>query len=376
MGRWVKSASFVVASVLTVTGGWSAPASAAYSSQPGPSWVPNDNVKTVARSGGVVYIGGAFTTLTDPATGARVTRNRVAALDAATGKPLAWDPGANGVVEAIDVAPDGTVYLGGSFTSVGGSAATRLAAVTPGGTPVPGWKASANSTVFDVEVGASSLWVGGAFGSVNGRARPRLARLDRQTGTLATGFDAAVTGGRVLSVELSENGTSVLLGGAFTGVGGQPRGFVAAVAPDTGAVGSWNPGPSCDTCSLWDLAVGPGRVYAAMSGPGGRLVAWDSVTGNRLWSRGADGDVQAVDVEAGVVYAGGHFGPTFGGNTRYQLVALDAARGAVLPYRVEFTGRLYPGIWDLDADADGLRIAGGFTVAGSPARRYAVLPVL
>ena len=365
----------LAALVLVAGGGWSAPASAAYATQAGPSWVPNGNVKTVTRVGDVVYIGGAFTSLRNPATGQVEPRSRVAALDADTGALRPWNPGANGPVEAIDVAADGTVYLGGSFTTAAGSAATRVAAVTPAGGPLPGFKASTNSTVFDLQVTGTSLYLGGAFGSVNSKNRPRLARVDRSTGALVDAFDARVSGGRVLTVELSPDGSSVLFGGAFTGVGGVPRGFVAAVAPDNGAVRPWAPDPTCDTCSLWDLALDGGRVYAAIGGPGGRVVAWDGTTGNRLWGRVGDGNVQAVDVQDGVVYGGGHFGPSFAGETRNQLVALSASNGNVLPWTVQFTDRNYPGIWDIHADADGLRIAGGFALVGNPASKYAVLPV-
>ena len=366
----------VVSFGLVVAGGWVVPASAAYSSSAAPGWVPNGTVRAIARHGDVVYLGGSFTNLSNPATGAQVPRSRVAAVDADTGAPLPWNPGANGLVRAVAVAPDGRVFLGGDFTAVGGRSSIRLAAVTPGGAPVSGWSASASDSVHDLYADGTSVYVGGRFGTVSRTSRPKLARLQHATGAVVTAFDARVSGGRISTLAPAAGGGSLLLGGSFTAVDGRARGFVASVALGDGSVTDWNPGPECGTCYLWDLAAAGDRVYAAMAGPGGRAVSWHATTGSRGWSRGGDGNAQAIDVHDGVVYVGGHFGPSFGGSTRHQLAALDAGSGSLLSYTVDFTGNDHPGIWAVLADPDGLMIGGGFRLAANPARRYARLPDL
>lgn len=347
------------------------PASAAYTRGASSSWVPNRAVFAVVRDGNRVYIGGAFTSLRNPATGVRVRRPYVAALDANTGAVLPWNPGTDGKVRALSVGGNGTVYLGGEFTSAAGKAAIRLAAIRPDGTAVNGWTASANRTVFGVWAGSSGVYVSGAFGQINGKYRARVARLSLSNGALVKTFNARVGGGRVRTITPSPDGQSLLLGGSFKSLSGYPRAFAGAVALTTGAASSWSPKAVCDTCYVFDLASSDGRVYAAMAGPGGRAVAWSATTGARLWARGGDGDVQAIDVEDGVVYAGGHFGPTFSGVVRHQLVALNAAKGTLLSYTLPFSGKNYPGIWAVLADSTGLRIGGGFTLAGNPAAKYA-----
>ena len=57
-----------------------------------------------------------------------ITRNHLAAINERTGAPLAWNPNVNGAVHSIRVI--GTrVYVGGSFTSIGGHSVHNLAAI-------------------------------------------------------------------------------------------------------------------------------------------------------------------------------------------------------------------------------------------------------
>lgn len=99
------------------------------------AWNPssNDIVMTLAVSGSVVYASGFFTSLS-PNGGTSVTRSRLAAFDAGTGEVISgWDPSPNDLVKTIAVS-GGTVYVGGNFSTLipnGGAAVTRnyLAAV-------------------------------------------------------------------------------------------------------------------------------------------------------------------------------------------------------------------------------------------------------
>ena len=51
-----------------------------------------------------------------------------------------------------------------------------------------------------------------------------------------------------------------------------------------------------------------GVVYAAVGGPdGGQLLAVRADTGRTVWSRGLDGDGQAIGILDGRIYLGGHF---------------------------------------------------------------------
>jgi len=83
-------------------------------------WNPNANdwgypggVRTIAARGPLVYAGGDFTSIGGQ------SRNGLAALDVTSGAAMAWNPGAQTTgsrsVEALAVAPDGSLWAGGDF---------------------------------------------------------------------------------------------------------------------------------------------------------------------------------------------------------------------------------------------------------------------
>jgi hypothetical protein len=120
----------VVLAVVTAMAAPGAAAGASVPAAPRRAATFDGRIRVVAASGDTVYVGGHFTHATG-LDGRTVTRNRVAAVDAASGALLPWNPNANRPVYALAVA-GGAVYLGGDFSSVGGSARGRLAAVDAG----------------------------------------------------------------------------------------------------------------------------------------------------------------------------------------------------------------------------------------------------
>ncbi len=80
----------------------------------------NGRVLAIVRVNNVVYIGGKFTQMVDR-NGTVLTRSHLAAVSAADGHVLPWNPGANNTVRSLAVSTDGkTIYIGGDFTSLGG----------------------------------------------------------------------------------------------------------------------------------------------------------------------------------------------------------------------------------------------------------------
>src|SRR5207244_3902572 len=91
-------------------------------------WDPNaaDSVLALAVSGSTVYLGGDFSGAN--AINGTLTRDRLAAVDAATGAATAWDPDANFSVLALAGDGGGGVIAGGGFTSLDLAAQQGIAA--------------------------------------------------------------------------------------------------------------------------------------------------------------------------------------------------------------------------------------------------------
>lgn len=376
-GRRLLQALAVVTTSALLVAGLAPSGSAAYRTDSRITYAPNNTAFAIAVTADRVYIGGKFTKVVDLASGRAITRGGVAAFNRATGALItSFAPTVSGQVRAIAVSNDGSqVFLGGQFTAVNGQSRTNLAAVDASGSLVPGWNNPASNMVTDLLVTGSSLFVAGKFGKVNGATRSGLARIDVGSGALSS-WKVTATGGKPHALAVSSDGTALVLGGTFTALAGQSHQFLGAVTLSTGAVLPWTPNPPCDTCNVLALDVSGDGVFAAMAGPGGRLSRWSWTTAARSWTIWADGDVQAVAVADGVAYAGGHYGPSFGGGpTRNMIAAVNANSGALLPWAPNLGNAVHPGVWALDAGSDYLRIAGSFTTVGGTAqKRYAELP--
>lgn len=123
-----------------------------------------------------VYVGGFFTR--SDAT----TRNYVARFDSAGILDAGWNPNANFNINAMALTPDGSsLYLAGGFTQMGGQTRNRLALVSTSGTGAPpaAWNPNANNAVFALKVRPSdgTIYVGGAFTSLGGLARGYVGKI-------------------------------------------------------------------------------------------------------------------------------------------------------------------------------------------------------
>src|SRR6266545_3228973 len=272
---------------------------ATVSTRPSASAGANGRVTAIARAGDRVYIGGSFTSVGGQ------PRGGLAALDAATGQLVAsWRADVTGgPVEALAASPDGgTLYVGGDFTAVGGTARRRLAAVSTAGGAVGPWRpAASGGMVMALAAGAGRVYAGGKFTSIGGVARP----------------------------------------------------YLAALSTD-GAVLGWDPRADASVRAL------------ALDG-GNAVLAYSASTGARRWSAGGDGDVHAVAVLDGVAYTGGHF-TTIAGASRKKAAAFDAASGQLLAWDPHPDSTL--GVFSMLADGDWLWMGGDFTSVGGVAQAH------
>ncbi|HYP16568.1 MAG TPA: delta-60 repeat domain-containing protein, partial [Opitutus sp.] len=175
------------------------------------------------------------------------------ALLAQVSSPAAdgFDPNVSGNVWAVAVQPDGRVLIAGNFSTIQPNGATsptaqnNIARLLPDGRHDASFAASVNGQINAMVLQPDGrIVIGGAFTAVGGATRNRVARLNAD-GTLDATFDPNVGGGltpEVKTLALQPDG-KLLVGGGFISV--QPNG---AAAPTTrNRVARFNADGSLDT---------------------------------------------------------------------------------------------------------------------------------
>jgi hypothetical protein len=223
-----------------------------------------------------------------------------------------------------------TLYVGGSFTTMGGQTRNRIAAVDASSGVVASWNPNADNDVWGIAVSGSTVYVGGYFSQIGGQTRYRLAAINAATGA-ATSWNPSTDPGSLIVQTIAVSGSTIYVGGAFANMGGQVRSNLAALDATTGAATSWNPGPNS---SVIGLAVGSSTVYV-----GGYFTSIAGTVRNHVaeirtsngaatsWNPNADRSVLSIQIVGSTIYLGGEFN-NVGGQARNRAAAIDGTGNA------------------------------------------------
>ena len=284
-----------------------------------------------------IYVGGAFATVVGTA------RARVAALSEdpdAAATLYAWNPGTGNDVYALVLDGD-VLYMGGAFTLVEGTTRNRLAAVSSDPDTVTPtlhpWNPNANAEVNCLILSGAYFYIGGAFSTIGGTTRNALACVSSDVTAAATlqAWNPNVTGGTAILYCMLLMGVDLYIGGDFTSVNGSARGYAAALAsaPATAspAVRAWTPAPSG---SVRSFAIQGNYIIL-----GGTFTLINLATRNRLaavlsdtsiasptvqpWNPNADGSVTSLVLLGADLYMAGYFGAV-NGSSRLRLAAISS----------------------------------------------------
>ncbi|MBM3675785.1 MAG: hypothetical protein FJW88_12745 [Actinobacteria bacterium] len=302
------------------------------------AWNPgaNGNVEALGLDATTLYAGGAFATLGGAA------RTNLGALDRATGAINAWDPSVNGAVHDLTLSGN-RLFAGGAFTTVTATPRANLAAFDLPALTLAAWAPATDGSVEAVVARADGtvVYVGGAFTLAGGLARANLAALTATDGAPTPW--APATDGPVLDLELSRATGSrpvdavLYLGGTFTTAAGATRYNAAGIDTATGAPDPWDPGTDTTVRAVTrsGTAVFVGGAYTWINGAPRAYVAAlraDTLELDRAGNPGANAPVRGIDTaRGGTVYVGGEFS-TLGGAARNRAGALDPVTGAVTPW--------------------------------------------
>ena len=195
---------------------------------------------------GTIMIGGNFTTLQPRGTGPVFPRSRLARLlPDGTVDTTFGDPRVNAFVLCMAVQPDGAVLVGGDFNGLDsfmGATRNRIARITPAGTLDTTFNPNADAPVYSIAVQPDGkVLLAGSFGSLSGQGRLRIARVNSITGAPEPGFGAGPgPGNLVFSMALQRDGR-VIIGGTFTSVSGTPMNHLARLNSDGTLDTTFNP---------------------------------------------------------------------------------------------------------------------------------------
>jgi hypothetical protein len=227
------------------------------------NYTPNVNqgaVYKMAELNGTLYAGGSFTTVTAAAgttPAGTFTRNRIVAFNATTGSiSTAFAPSFNGEVWAI-VGTGTSLYVGGKFSTVNGVARRGLVKLNAA--------TGAVDTAFNANLTGNvdeAALVGGRL-IISGTSARKIQAVNLSTGadtgyitTAVTGTVASNAGAtEVYRFAVNPAGTRLVGVGNFTTVGGAThyRAFMLDLNATAAAVSAWNYPPLQQLCASTDI---------------------------------------------------------------------------------------------------------------------------
>ena len=281
----------------------------------------------VSQDGNTVFVGGLFYSGGIIVSIGGGNLDFLAALNASNGTAiLTWTPNPDQSIHTLALSGN-TLYVGGSFSTINGSARTCAAALSTdtSTTTLRDWAPETDDAVWAFGISGSKVYVGGAYGGINVATRNRAAAVDGATGLL-TSWNPNVTGSAVWC--LAVDGNTVYMGGNYTNAGGAARTNLAGISTKTGLADTFNPDPDD---IVYGLKVYNNIVYAGGDFTG-YLAAYDPATSDLAagWTTPVlNNSVYAIEAANGILYAGGIF-TTVGGDGTYQyLAAFNAGTGAL-----------------------------------------------
>ena len=342
-----------------------------------PDWTTNAslfyyNVYALALSGNNLYVGGNF-----QITIGGVTRNKLMALDTSTGLITSWNPAPDDLVRSLLV--DGnTLYVGGQFTSLSSTTRRRLGsfAIDTGTltawNPNPTYYASqAGKAVYTLVLSGSTLYVGGNFSSLGGSTRAGVGSIDVTGGNaLASSWNPNINGGLAAVYSMALSGSTLYVGGSFSAVNLTSRVGLAAIDTSSGSATSWNPAfsGSANAVTIVGDNLYIGGVYTSIAGQTRYYLSQFSIsTGNiTSWDPHASKGVYTILPAGTSVYVGGELN-SMGSSTRDRVAAINTSTGAVTAWAPS-VGTTGSSVVGLAACGTNVYIAGAFSTAGGESR--------
>ena len=306
-----------------------------------------ETVRQIVQCGSTMYAVGLFSRVKNPNSSTLITRNNAFSFRATAPHTIntSWNPNVNGRVDTVACGVDGSyVLLGGTFTSVNGTAVRNVAKVSTSTGAVLPYSFQPTGRVAHIEVvtdaaGVRHALFGGYFTGLLDSRNPVTGADDGYGTPSITGtyqYEGVVTPSRrIWNMTVSPNGRAVLMSGVFTSVGGQRHEqlFRLNLTAGNSTVSPWTPTELFSHCIgrqayyAQDAAWSPDmtRIYTATTGlrlynqPSGTAertgpcdaiisysAAETTINGHQWINYTGCDSLYSVAADATTVFAGGH----------------------------------------------------------------------
>lgn len=372
--------------------------------------VNNGDVRSIAKVGTMMVMGGTFTQVGGS------SRAYLATFNQANGALSSVNFNMDGPVYAVHPGPTSTTaYVGGDFSTINGVARRDVALVNIStGQVVSSWVPPQTNFGFvnDIVVRGTRVFIGGTFTQIGGKNHSELATLAVSTGALDPFMDVQMTGHHndsgsgaqgwpgVVALDITPDGSRMVAAGNFKYADGEIRDQVVQIdlsGSKAAVLGTWATSRLDDLCFSWafdswvrDVSFSPDGQFFVISGTGGGVrnslcdaasrfeTDATSTDAQPTWVSESGGDTNwANAITSNAVFVGGHqrwannptgvdyAGP--GAVARPGIVALDPVSGRPLAWN---PGRNPAGVavYALLATSDGLYMGSNNEWIGN--RRY------
>ena len=288
--------------------------------------------------------------------------------------------GMDGNVLALALAPDGSLYAGGSFTHAGGVYAPSLARWDgTNWSALGGPLGGLNPAVYAIAVADDGkVYIGGMFDSIGGVPANNIAEWDGANWHgLGDGITKAEDPGKALVKAIAVSGNDLYVGGGFDHAGGSPANAIArwdgqqwhALGAGVAYPG-YQPGVMAIAVSGFNVFVG-GAFSEAGGGPADGVARWDGQQWSALGS-GPPGGVRELAILGGEIFAAGNFNQINGQN----ILGLAEWNGSAWSALGSGLSGDYPYASALGASGRDLFVLGQFIGAGGKPAASSALWVL
>jgi hypothetical protein len=213
------------------------------------AWNPdiaNGSVNTIAGVFGTdttLWLGGSFTVANT-----NVSRTYLVKVNNTNGSLINGTTNAQNTVNKL-VAKHDSLFAGGNFTELG-LKTDYLSSIAEGGTQTDQSMPPTNGQILSIIPDGSGGWyVGGSFTTIGNQSRGYVARLNSDKSVNAT-FNVVGLNSNVYAMALDASTNTLYLGGSFSNVGSPARNYIASVNKNNGTLQSWNPNANSYVYSL------------------------------------------------------------------------------------------------------------------------------